>query len=405
MANVTITTDIAGLLLHDIYFEMIVQDSATASYSASLHDIGTLTCEFDIPTSGEDVTAIGLKQAGIDVEVINILSDGTSLISVLENAFNFSNQEWVAKMYIRETGGAFGNEIPLVFGKTNINYDEVEETITFSFLPKKETTTTVADLVGKIYDLEFISGTPANSDAIAAGEFINDALEDAYPGTPVIDSDLTQGLPTSGDHWFVTKEIQASGGGNNNKLALYHVGIIATFEGAVFGSSYGGSFYVKRTSTANSVTLDSDNIEELNTDEFIEAQYRNIILEQVPVSVNENSYNLSAEKNINISFPTDSFYLATVGAEIPAPYFRDATQIATTDAVISAGIEGYKSAFGFNQNLIADVTYWGIKSIYPYSTITFDVDAPSIFQGKNFRIKKIDYNWKQDIAKMRIYEI
>lgn len=405
MATVTITTDVANCQAHDVYFELQVSDSATASYSALLNDFGKLKCEFDIPDSGQEVSDIGLKQSAIDVKIDNFLVGGSELIDVLEDAFTFSNEQWVAYMYVRDSGGTYGNPIPFIFSREEIKYDVITELIEFSFLPKNVNDTTVADLVGQIYEFDFISGIPATTDAIVAGEFIVDALEDSFAGTPVIDSDLTQGLPTTGDHWFVTKQIQASTSGNNTNKAMYHLAQIATFEGALFGSSYGGSFYIKRTSTANSVTLDTDDITLLKSDNFIEAQYRDIYLEQTPVNVEADSVNLTAEKSINIVFATDSFYLGTVGAELPPPYFREVTQIATDTSVITQGIEGYKAAFGFENNLIANVELWGIGTIYPYSTITFDGDAPSQFQGKNFRIKHIEYDFKYDKVSMRIYQV
>jgi hypothetical protein len=80
-------------------------------------------------------------------------------------------------------------------------------------------------------------------------------------------------------------------------------------------------------------------------------------------------------------------------------------EIALTTDVVDEGAENYAKAFGFEGRLRATLTYWGIDGIYPYSVITFDSSAPAIYQSKNFRIKKIDYNFVTDTVEMEIYQI
>lgn len=410
MADVVITTDTANLRAHDIYFEFTIQDTSATTYDALLHDFGSLKCEFDIPNSGTEVTAIGLKQSAIDVVIDDRLDGGDRLIETLNSAFDFSNETWFCDMYIRDSGGSFGDPIEMQFAVDDIEFDEVSKLVTIGLLPKNQSSSTVEDVValGAAYDLSFTAGTPTNADATTARNFIEDGLGDVYTGTPVVDTVLQSGNPgTTGNFvYLVPDALPASGAGNpNTDDPLQLIGLIATYEGAVFGKSYGEPFYIPRNYTGSSVTLDTDNITKLRSKKFVEAQYRSLTIEQSPETATDVSQNLYAEKNINIVFTSEGLYRSEITGSAGPPLLYTADQVSYDSTLIDEGIINYGLAFSFDNNIILEVDYWGIGSIYPYSTITFDGDAPTQYQSKNFRIKRIEYDFKRDTVKMRMYEI
>lgn len=434
MATVTITSDVASLFSHDVYFELILEDSSTASYSAELLDFGKLKYEFDIPNSGEDATAIGVKSGAMEVTFSDFLASDT-LISVIESAYNYASKPkyWKSNMYFREKGGSYGNPIIFKFNQNDVEYSEEEKSLSITLNPFQVPAMMDGGFFNSVFEfMSFFnvatfdyytltyspSGYETTSSAFLAGEFIRSVLYKGYtdnffrwpPPTgnePIFKSNVfVKGAvgvdsPASGTEWFVVQNHKDIIGPNTNNLinALQVVGRLASLEGAIFGSALGRSFYVVKRNTDNSVELDWDNVLKPEKIRFLDSEYYQLILTHGAEVVTVVSDNFAAEKSMNINFPQSGIYRATISDS------DSATETTFTDEIIQEGALNYPKSFGFGDAIFYKLKYWGIGDIKPWSVITFDVDAPAYLTSKNFRIKNIEYDWKKDIVEMEIYEI
>lgn len=406
MATVTITSDTASLFSHDVYFELEVDDVSADSYSSFLVNMGSLKYENEVPNNSDNPTDIGIKGGQIDVKFEKYLSDGTSLPAVLQDAFEYVSKpdDWSGKMYWREKGGSYGDPIRFLFNFKDIDINEEVEEVEISLRPYTNDIGDVYDFFGTysgdidVYDITFSVNT---WDAQLSGEFIKLALEKIY-GTSTIEffsGIFSEGTPSSGDEWFVSKEIQ--GNANNEESVVSHVSKMAAFEGALYGSSLGKPFYVNRKNTDASleVTLDYDDVVKIQTTPFYDSIYKNIHISQT-VNANEvtaRAVSASAtDEDINIAFISNGLNLVTLTSGSAGNYKIPDTTI------IDEGVDNYSLAFGFVNPKQVEVEYWGIGSIYSYSTIVIGADAPVEFRG-NYKIKEIDYDWKMDKVKMILY--
>lgn len=434
MATVTITSDVAPLFSHDVYFEFTLEDTSSASYSVDLLDFGKLKYEFDIPNSGEDATAIGVKSGTVDVDLDDFM-DGNTLISVIESAYNYASRPkyWKAKMYFREKGGSYGNPIIFKFNQNDIDYSEEDKILSITLNPFQ----IPAMMDGGSYDsvFEFMnffdtstfdyytltyspSGDETTSSAFLAGEFIRSVLYKGYTDNffgwpppsedePIFKSNVfvkgAVGIdsPASGTEWFVVQNHKNIIGANTNNLinALQEVGRLASLEGAIFGSALGRSFYVVKRNTDNSIELDWDKVLNPEKIRFLDNEYYELNITHGSESVSVISDNFAAEKSMNINFPQSGIYRATISDS------DSATETSFTDGIIQEGVLNYPKSFGFGDAIFYKIKYWGIGNIKPWSVITFNVDAPAYLTSKNFRIKNIEYDWKKDMVEMEIYQI
>lgn len=414
MATVTVTSDVAALFSHDVYFELTLEDSASASHSVRLLDLGKLKYEFDIPNEGTDATAIGIKSGTMDIKIENAKIGGGDFIDDLESAFGYASRpdEWEGKMYFRDKGGSYGNPIKFVFNWNDIKYDHITEEIEISLRPYKRDLGIMNDYwstySADIYTYDY-GGTL--NEAQIAGEFIRYVLYRTYinGSWPPASSDepevfgtiYSTGQPTTGTDWFVVGEIA------NESTVIRELGMLAAVEGAVYGAALGIPFYKTRGNTNASlkVTLDTDNIEFLDKEEFYEAEYRYLNVSMTPFYIaTRESNNPQAEKIINVVFPQSS---GDGGMDLyNCSITDDAVSLTAGNTdVVDEGADNYELAFSFNDALKVKLIYWGISGIYPFSVINFDSNAPSLYQGKDFTVKNIEYNWKQDKVEMEIYQI
>lgn len=426
MADVTITTDTVELFSHEMYFVLTLDDASTASYDARLLDIGKLKYYFDVPNDGEETTAIGVKAGAMDITLENYFIDSADeFIDTLVSSYDFSNPTWEGKMYHKLKGGSFGEPVLFTFTQSDVEFDQNEQTVSISLNPKEDVDLGITDFGDSIsgqvsvYMIQDINSA-VEFKSILAKEWIQHWLyqtfteNPTYPmsQTPVVSSGIftTTGNPTSGTQWFAWYDSEVGGNpaADLDNPAITPINKFAALEGALYGGSLGVPFYVARSNTDNTITLDSDNIEVLDQIYFTNAKYRNLIMTQTGVDSNGDegsvfeevaSNNEFAEKNMNISI-TESLI---VHGNITSGSAGD--RLAVNNSILQKGIVNYPLAFSFQANKKATVTYWGIDGIYPYSVINFDVDAPSVFQNRDFRISEIVYDFKQDKAEMEIYEI
>lgn len=427
MATVTITTDTVELFSHEMYFVLTLTDASSASYSARLLDIGKLKYTFDVPNDGEDTTAVGVKAGAMKITIEDFFTGSASnLIDVLVSSYDNAPQTWNAKMYFKTKGGSFGEPVFFTFTQKEVEYKQDQAIVSISLNPKDFSGLTeqeFGDLIDSevsVYSIQQIS-SPVQWHGVLGKEYISHWLYQTYienptypmTSTPIVISGIftTTGNPTSGTPWFAGVDVTIDNEPTTftNREAGYAVGLMASLEGALYGGSLGVPFYVARGDTTNSVTLDTDNIEKLEQEFFHDSKYRSLIMTQKGVdsagdpgelSETVDSDNEFAEKNMNI-----------VLAEGIHGFFGNITsstegdRIATNNTILQHGVVNYPLAFSFQANKKASVTYWGIDGIYPYSVINFDMDAPSVFQGRDFRIKSVEYDFKQDKSNMEIYEI
>lgn len=406
MANITITTDVASLFSHDVYFEFIVQDFSTASYNVDMINLGSLDYENEIPNNTENPTEIGIKAGSLTVDVDN-LSSSTVLSEVLESANTFVNRpdDWEAKMYWKlKSAVSYNDPIRFQFSNSDIEYDNVSEIVSFELRPYTNNISTVADYF-TAYPADITEYTMSFSietwDAQIAGEFLEVALEKTFGATAVVKSNVFISTnPSSGTEWFVSKEIQGST--NNTEPVITQIGKMASLEGAMFGACLGTPFYVSRKNTDSSlkVTLDYDNVEKIQKVSFLDAKYENVFMSQETNGVTETASKPSAysytDENINISFVVNGLNLANISSA------TECSQTIIDDSIITVGADNYGLAFGFDIPKEVDITYWGIGDIRSYSTIVLGTDFPLSLRG-DYKVKKVTYDWKKDTVKMKLY--
>lgn len=426
-----LTSDTANLFSHNVYFQIAMEDTSSASYDIDLIDMGKLQYSFDIPNSGEDVTAVGIKAGSIDVKFDNYIDGTDTIIDLLDSSFSYSStQAWYGKMFFKlKSDASYGNPVLFEFSPKEVKFNEVSQICEISFIPRQKTGLTAVsvcdDAESEVYtytiDRTTLIDPSANDNiAYAARDYIKHALFQGYSETPTypisgvtieIDSGIfiSDGgvLRVSGEEWFVTYQTVISGTPTTIPYtddALVLLGTLASLEGAIYGTALGNLFYIARSDTSNSVTLDTDNIKKLEQSFFNEAKYRQLKLAQVDYADNDInviafSRNTFAEKDINIRLDPPLLIkgdITTAG---------QANQIADDNTILLEAVNNYQPPFSFDNEKKVTVTYWGIDGIYPYSVITFDTNAPDFVKNRNFRVKKAEYDFKADTIKMEIYEI
>lgn len=432
MADVIITTDTVELFSHDVYFTLTLNNSASASYDARLLDMGKLKYTFDIPDSGDDTTAIGIKAGAMDIEIENFLIDSdATLIDEMVSAFEYSKQFWTGKMFWRQRGSTYGNPILFSFSQSDIEYDEQSETVSISLLPKQSLGTTAGEAVQLFEESVNVYTTSFTQDnesllaySVLAGDYVYHYLHQMYNDEPdegisvsdepiLESSELIRGTPTSGSEWFIefaaddnTVDPTLIKRYYNTQSPEYVISRLATFEGAIYGSALGKPFYVERKNKNNKVTISTDDIVEINQRKFFQAPYRNAFLTMIAIlptatEITEEvaSDNPQAEKDINIVFSLNFIRHLSIQS------LNTAERIAIDSSLIENGIENYSLAFSFENSAQVHIKAWGIGNIYPYSVINFDSNAPDFVKNKNFRVKKANYDFKLDMIEMDLYEI
>lgn len=426
MAKVTITTDTVSLFSHDVYFEFELDDTTTASHSARLLDMGNLKYEHDIPNSGTDATAIGVRSGSMDVDIEDFfINSSDTFIDTLESAFDYASRPdwWIAFMYWREKGGSYGNPVVFKFSSKDVEYTEQDKIVTISLNPYQNTGI-IDQNVNGFFALFYLAGVGAyqfdfsptgdltTTDALTAGEFIRVALYHGFTqyynqlpiaakDEPIVSSGIfVTGSPTSGTEWFVLKNEKDTYDGStfNKETVIQTVGVLASLEGAIYGNGLGVSYYVARSDTSNSVELLWDNVVNPEKVRFFNSRYRSLEVTQGNLTETAESTTFASDKQINISFEGTGIYKGTISG-------TDVTETSKDNTIISEAIVNYPKAFGFQDATALELTYWGIGDIKPYSVLTFNASAPALYKNKNFRIRTVEYNFKQDSVKLELYQI
>jgi hypothetical protein len=190
--------------------------------------------------------------------------------------------------------------------------------------------------------------------------------------------------------------------GNTLKLSQ-QLGILAAIEGAIYGDALGELYFVGRNATDNAlkVTLDYDDIEVLETDFFYKAAYSYAQVDHATQSATAEKTVQRDGTSIIIDFDQNYIYRAdNVNTTLDT-----CDEVALDSDVVDSGAANYGLAFGFDKTSRVKVVASGFNSIYPYSVINFDSEAPSIYQNRDYRIAKVGYDFVNNQIELDLYEI
>lgn len=418
-------------------------------------NIGKLEFSNEVPQKDEaNPNSIITKQGGIQIDVWDILTNGNSLFSYL-NELNVG-ERLNCKLIVN------GLETLLALGKTNIKYNARTQYTTINFVPRIEWVTN-PEAVAPSLNLEFpIADVPTNfyvtPPTYNTYDTVNAVLGTAYTAHDLV-SGYLQYVYGSGYTTYVrsssrvltasptgrilaTVPTGALGRTNGDQSVFIDIGTnygvlgnvsrIAALEGSTFGSAFSVNYYINRLDLGSDATatfrpeINYNFVQELEVQNNLNiiANISGVLLGSefnnqtsgtaTGLSIDLNDY---GTQNFNLNWNGVSttyavWNLASVGAVSGAfDYDNTVTRNLAQDAV-NNGIRAYSKALDAESAQRVKFKFRNALSLKPYQAFTLSSGAPAVFRASGspassvvYRPSRLFYDFKGDFIEGEAYAI
>lgn len=416
----------------------------TTNTTVDVLEVGDLKFDFDIASSETDATSIYSRIGDSTLKIRNKLGNGDDFFNIIKL---ISTNPFRVKFELTANSGSTYDFYFYAF-KNDVKIVEKDRHCTIKLRPiyyggkggGDYFNGTVENVDPAAYLEDAYIDNEENTQVVASGRFIRDALK-SFSGVNdlILISDAHQDIVSFSNgvaYNLVGDPFPPSGDTlvDPDGLAASMLEVLLNFageEGAIFGSSFGKNFYVKRASTNNKVTLtfaDIEDIETIHTD----YQYATISV----VSSGGTAYDGVTQLSDNTTTTYNSFSNRTfsftskvtlglngqwrTNVQLNPPvgnYVNNVFYLGAdgqgTDVDTADSVTGYAAALGADLSDRVELTVFGFDKILPWTPFEISSSADTALpsgtssrhSGIVFRPTSLVYSFNDDTVKVKAYKI